>query len=81
VGIVHYSARSVTFDSHNHINYSQRTVTVTAGGQVVYNKEISNEISQKARTGDFKDGSQYGTGRTYTLNVDVRPATRPTGGR
>ena len=61
----------------NIINYAQRKVTVSVEGTVVYEKEISSTIYQKAQTGDFKDGSQYGTGRTYTIMVDVRPATRP----
>jgi hypothetical protein len=59
------------------INYAQRKVTVTAEGKIVYEKEISSTIYQKAQTGDFKDGSQYGTGRTYTIMVDIHPATQP----
>ncbi|HVT82198.1 MAG TPA: hypothetical protein VHM90_16265 [Phycisphaerae bacterium] len=56
---------------HNTINFSKRVVKVTANGKVVYNKDISDEVYAKQQTGDFKDGSQFGTGRTYTLNVDV----------
>ena len=58
----------------NNINYAQRQVKVTANGQVVYDKEISNDIAMKAQTGDYKEGSEFGTGRTYTLMVDVHPA-------
>jgi hypothetical protein len=58
----------------NNINYAQRNVKVTAGGLVVYDKEISNDIAMKAQTGDYKEGSEFGTGRTYTLMVDVHPA-------
>ncbi len=60
----------------NQINYSSRKVTVTADGKVVFDRDISGDLSDKARTGDFTDGSQYGTGRTYTINVDVH-ATPP----
>jgi hypothetical protein len=58
----------------NNINYAQRQVKVLVNGQVVYDKEISNDIAMKAQTGDYKDGSEFGTGRTYTLMVDVHPA-------
>src|SRR3954469_17518688 len=61
----------------NVINYAQRKVTVTADGKVVYEKEISSTIYQKAQTGDYKDGSQFGTGRTYPLMVDIHPTTQP----
>ena len=61
----------------NLINYAQRHVEVSVDGKVVYEKEISGLIYQKAQTGDYQDGSQYGTGRTYTIVVDVKPATRP----
>ncbi len=59
------------------INYAQRKVDVSVEGKVVWEKEISSTIYQMAQTGDFKDGSQFGTGRTYIIMVDVRPATRP----
>ena len=61
----------------NVINYAQRKVAVSVNGTVVWEKEISSTIYQKAQTGDFEDGSKYGTGRTYTIVVDVRPATQP----
>ena len=61
----------------NVIHFAQRKVVVTANGQVVWEKEISPLIFQKSRTGDFQDGSKYGTGRTYTILVDVRSATQP----
>lgn len=64
-------------NNDNVIHYAQRKVTVYANGNVVWEKEISSTIYQKAQTGDFQDGSQYGTGRTYTIIVDVHPATRP----
>lgn len=61
----------------NVINYAQRKVSVSVEGNVVWEKEISSTIYQKAQTGDFEDGSQFGTGRTYTIVVDVHAATRP----
>jgi hypothetical protein len=61
----------------NIINFAQRKVTITVDGAVVWEKEISSTIYQKSLTGDFVDGSQFGTGRTYTIMVDVRAATRP----
>jgi len=56
---------------NNTINFSKRMVKVTVNGKVVYDKDISDDIYAKSQTGDFKDGSQYGSGRTYTYNVDV----------
>ena len=61
----------------NVINYAQRKVKVTVDGNVVWEKEISSTIYQMAQTGDYKDGSQFGTGRTYTIMVDITPATQP----
>ena len=61
----------------NVINYAQRKVKVTIDGKVVWEKEISSTIYQMAQTGDYQDGSQFGTGRTYTIMVDVRAATQP----
>ncbi|MCL2645984.1 MAG: hypothetical protein FWD61_03140 [Phycisphaerales bacterium] len=59
------------------INYAYRKVTVSADGKVVWEREISRMIYEKQRTGDFEDGSKYGLGRTYTIVVDVGPATQP----
>jgi len=59
------------------IHFAQRKVTVTVEGTVVWEKEISSTIYQKSQTGDFENGSKYGTGRTYTITVDVRAATKP----
>ena len=57
---------------NNEINFSHRKVTVTVDGAVVFDRDISGYLSEKARTGDFQDGSQFGTGRTYTIPVDVQ---------
>ena len=61
----------------NQINYTQRRVTVKAEGKVVFDRDISGDIAAKAQTGDYKDGSVYGTGRTYELNVDIHATTQP----
>src|SRR3954447_4211612 len=53
----------------NNINFSKRVVKVTSNGKVVYDKDIADEIYAKSQTGDYKEGSQFGSGRTYTLNV------------
>lgn len=59
----------------NIINFAQRKVSVSVDGKVLWEKEISSTIYQKSLTGDFVSGSQFGSGRTYTIIVDVRSAT------
>ena len=61
----------------NIINFAQRKVTVSVEGKTVWEKEISSTVYQKSLTGDFQSGSKFGSGRTYTIVVDVQAATRP----
>ena len=80
-------AAPVTFDMpwrkvSGGINFAPRKVTVSVDGKPVWEKEVSRMVYEKQRTGDFEDGSQYGTGRTYTIPVDVigpiaKPAPKP----
>ena len=61
----------------NQINYSQRRLTVKADGKVVFDRDISGDVAAKAQTGDYKDGSVYGSGRTYDLIIDIHATTQP----
>ena len=62
---------------NGNINFAQRKVSVSTDGNIVWEKYIGSILHQKQQTGDFESGSQYGTGRTYTITVEVRPATQP----
>ena len=59
------------------INFAHRKVTVSADGKVLWERDISRMVYEKQQTGDFEDGSKYGTGRTYTIIVDLG-AAQPT---
>jgi len=60
------------------INFAQRKVSVSTDGNVIWEKYIGNMLYQKQQNGDYDSGSKYGAGRTYTIIVEVRPATQPT---
>jgi len=62
---------------NNGVSFAQRKVSVSIDGTTIWEKDIGRTLHHKERTGDFDNGSQYGLGRTYTIIVEVRPATQP----